>query len=1073
LGINVGINGGRPQPYLFDTGSTLFNAAYNPKTWGGFSEQQSVPLSPFPSGNNVTYCYGSTGPSCSTASVVGNLVRVQSLTFPGTTPGASITLAANPGYVVNALSKFTVTQGQSFSFPSYFTNNSAPFQDGNFFGVFGAGNLTLWGTAPTGIAPPGGVLGQTMVSGVTQGYVVAANGQVNPASSINPPQNVNGIDVTVGGRTQAVTACSPCVTVGLTPQVIGQFAAVGLPGATGSVGTLPVAPGGPFNNPYGGVTGNNGAFDAGAKFTVSLTPKGASTPAVTGTVRTVLDSGTRDVVLTNALFDPAVATGGGVARDGVTLSATGATPGGASAPGLGTSTAVLTKTLSLDTYNATFSGDINIIGISFFLQNSVLFDLSDNAIGYTPFFVSDANLATTANGPLVVDGTNIPIGLAGVISGPGGVTVNNGGALQLSATNTYTGPTTINAGGQLLIAGPGSIAASSGVTNNGLLDISRAWQPVGIQALSGAGQVNLGGQNLTIANGNGGVFSGSIVDGGYWPGSGGSLTIAGGTQVLSGINTYTGGTSIAGGTLVLTGSVASSVSVSANGILAGNGAIGASLLNNGTVMPGLLAPLTVAGNYTQGAGGVFGVAVNGAGQSDKLAIGGGAAIQNGSTVLALPQAGIYAPRTTYAILTAAGGVSGSYASALSSSPFLLPSLSYDANDVYLTLRIGGFAAAAQNPTQYAVGAALDQGAVGATGDFATVLGNLAAGNPAQVPAILASLSGMNYSGFANSMVQTAQLFMSNFLDQVGGANRRKTKVALAEACDVTCDASAAPTWGAWGGGLGGLGTVGSGSSLGGVTYNVGGFAAGLDRRFTDNFLAGITVGYTTGSQWVSGFTGQGFSNTVQAGVYGSFAEGPVYLDGMVGYAYSANQLNRSINIPGLAGRTAIGQAGANQVFGEVETGYRVDLGGNADAFLTPFARFQGYTGTEGAITESGAQSLSLNVAAETTSSLRTVLGAQLGGAMQTGWQDKLHAQLRLGWSHEYADTSRPVSVSLVGAPGAPFTTFGASPTRDGVVVGVSAYTGVADATSLYLRYEGNIAGQDSSHALTAGVRMTW
>ncbi len=29
------------------------------------------------------------------------------------------------------------------------------------------------------------------------------------------------------------------------------------------------------------------------------------------------------------------------------------------------------------------------------------------------------------------------------------------------------------------------------------------------------------------------------------------------------------------------------------------------------------------------------------------------------------------------------------------------------------------------------------------------------------------------------------------------------------------------------------------------------------------------------------------------------------------------------------------------------------------------------------------------------------------------------------------------------------------------------------ATSVYLRYEGNISGQGSAHALTAGVRMSW
>ena len=73
----------------------------------------------------------------------------------------------------------------------------------------------------------------------------------------------------------------------------------------------------------------------------------------------------------------------------------------------------------------------------------------------------------------------------------------------------------------------------------------------------------------------------------------------------------------------------------------------------------------------------------------------------------------------------------------------------------------------------------------------------------------------------------------------------------------------------------------------------------------------------------------------------------------------------------------------------------------------------------------------------------------------------------------YADTSRPVSASFVGAPTARFTTYGATTSRDGAVVGLAASTALAEATSLYLSYEGNITGQDSSHALTAGLRMTW
>ena len=57
LGITVGINAGAPQPYLFDTGSNLFNVLYNPATWGGGG--QTAPNSTVARGQNQYYCYGS------------------------------------------------------------------------------------------------------------------------------------------------------------------------------------------------------------------------------------------------------------------------------------------------------------------------------------------------------------------------------------------------------------------------------------------------------------------------------------------------------------------------------------------------------------------------------------------------------------------------------------------------------------------------------------------------------------------------------------------------------------------------------------------------------------------------------------------------------------------------------------------------------------------------------------------------------------------------------------------------------------------------------------------------------
>jgi autotransporter-associated beta strand protein len=566
--------------------------------------------------------------------------------------------------------------------------------------------------------------------------------------------------------------------------------------------------------------------------------------------------------------------------------------------------------------------------------------------------------------------------------------------------------------------------------------------------------------------------NGVIADGGSAGGIGGSLVKVGsGTLTLAGANTYTGGTTLNAGGLVVNGSLASGVTMN-GGTLGGSGTIGGLVANAGTLAPGnSIGTLTVNGKFVQGPGTTYQVEVNAAGLGDRINVAGTATI-NGGTVQVLAQSGTYGRNTTYTILNATGGVAGAYSNVTSNFAFLTPSLSYDANNVYLLLfqPQGAFAAGAQTDNQRAVGRALDIANPTATGDFGAVLNALSVLSTSQGPAVLTAISGQNYSGFSNAMVQGAQLFMSSFANRAGsGRSGGGAKVALAEACDVACDTTEPALWGAWGGAVGGTGNTNAGT----FTYSVGGFSGGLDRQIAPNFLAGVTVGYQTGGQWTGGFDGRSVTDTVQAGLYGSFTQGPVYVDALAAYAYNANQLWRPINIPGLQPRTAFGQTAGNQFLGQLEAGYRVDLGGTPGYFVTPFALLQGSTVTQNGFTETGAQSLDLSVAQQTTGSLRTIFGAQVGAAMDVGLRDKITGQLRLGWSHEYADTARPVTASFIGAPGVPFTVFGAAPTRDGAVLGFSASTAIAEAMGVYLRYEGNIAGQDSSHALTAGLRVTW
>ena len=173
--------------------------------------------------------------------------------------------------------------------------------------------------------------------------------------------------------------------------------------------------------------------------------------------------------------------------------------------------------------------------------------------------------------------------------------------------------------------------------------------------------------------------------------------------------------------------------------------------------------------------------------------------------------------------------------------------------------------------------------------------------------------------------------------------------------------------------------------------------------------------------------GQGWSDRVSVAAYGSFTQSGFYLDALAGYAYYGNQLQRQILIPGLQQRTATGSTGANQFLGQIEGGYKVGVYAPAAATITPFGRFQISSVTQNAFSESGAQSLSLNVAQQTTNSQRTTIGADLGSSIGLGNERKLDLAVRLGWQHEFADTGRPITAAFAGAPGNSFTVFGATP----------------------------------------------
>ena len=706
--------------------------------------------------------------------------------------------------------------------------------------------------------------------------------------------------------------------------------------------------------------------------------------------------------------------------------------------------------------------------------------------------------------------------LAGTCLSPVAVaqTIGSGSVVVISSASSLAGPVTLNGGGLQWAPGVTSdissklspLGPNGGIFDTNSNNVTLATPITGSGALTkiGAGTLtlrNIGYSGGTVVSGGvltfQGFVSGNIVNNGSvvfdmqratgaYNGviSGtGSVTVTGrGYLGIYGNNTYSGTTTVTDkSALDVRGSIANStIILTDGGTLFGNGTVGHVTTVDGHIAPGnSIGTLSIAGNLSKTRG-HYHLEVNGAGQGDRISVGGVAAV-SGTAVRLNPEPGIYANSTTYTILSAAGGFTGTYSGVVSDLAFLTPTLSYDANNVYLTLALQGAAFSGfsgNTANQRAVGYALDQSYASASGDYATVIGALAGLSTTQASAALSAISSQPWANFGTTNLASNVLFMNTLGQQMamarGGPSSASggQRQALAQACnDAACDP--ASPFSVWGSAVGGTGSVLGDGNTATLTYNLGGAAAGIDYRVTPNILLGIGAAYTSGTQWADGFMGKGWNNAVSVAAYGSFTQSGFYADLLAGYGYANNQLQRQIMVPNLQPRTANGSTGVNQFLGQVEFGYQVPVHAPASATVTPFARLQVMSANQAAFSEWGANSLSLNVAQQTTNSVRSTLGMDLGGAIGLANGRSFDMALRLGWLHEYADVSRPITAAFAGAPGAAFTVYGAASQRDAAVIGFQAGTTVADGAQIYVRYDGDVGASASNHALSAGLRLAF
>jgi len=652
-------------------------------------------------------------------------------------------------------------------------------------------------------------------------------------------------------------------------------------------------------------------------------------------------------------------------------------------------------------------------------------------------------------------------------AGTGTLTIQNGGIVTtpLFGVANQAGSTgTVNIG-----AGLGQVAAAPGTLNTPTVTFG-----------AGTGSIVF---NHTSANYS---FDPAIS-------GAGSVLVEAGKTILTANSTYTGTTTVDGGTLSVNGSIASSslTSVNAGGTLGGNGTVGnLTIASGGTVAPGnSIGRLNVSGNVSFAAGSIYQVEANAAGQSDRIVATGKATLGGGS-VLALAQNGTYAPQTTYTILTANSGVTGSFADVTSSLTFLNPSLTYDPSNAYLTLARNGttFPDVAQTPNQLAVSNALEasaqtsplvvsilnQNAAGARQAFDALSGEMHASAQTAMlddsrylrDAVLGRLRQSAFAGDAGPMAALSaggpQLAA---MDSMAASSALAYAGASRPSFPIKAPPLAAParipdtTF--WAQGVGAWGRFGGDGNASGMTRDLAGFFSGVDHRFAPNWIAGIAGGYTNSSLRIGDRTSSDNIDTAHLAGYVGATYGALSLRGGAGASFSTLDTSRSIIFPDFFDTTrARYNATMAQVFGEV--GYGFNLGKVA---LEPFAGLAWAHLDTDSFNETGGSGAAALFGGRSNQDVGySTIGTRFASNLALANGMWLTPRASVAWQYAFGDVS-PTAALAFQSTGASFTVAGVPLARNAALVEGGLDLRITTQASVGISYVGQLADRVQDHSV--------
>jgi len=552
------------------------------------------------------------------------------------------------------------------------------------------------------------------------------------------------------------------------------------------------------------------------------------------------------------------------------------------------------------------------------------------------------------------------------------------------------------------------------------------------------------GVTLTVDEASGrSVYSGTI--------TGGSLRKTGeGDLVLNGESTI-GKVEVTAGKLVIgdfTGSSAKVIGdVSVTGATikgAGTVAGTVTLGQGGTAAPGNSIGTLNTTNVAFGTGSIYEVEVNADGRSDKINASGTAAL-TGGTVTVVPEAGTFAPVTTYRIIDATGGVSGTFAD-VTGTALLDPTLIYGARSVDLRLVRTDvrFASYGSGFNQVSVGNAISAG--GAKSALYIAAGTAVSASAANGPTVLSALSGEVHATLESAQLDTAVAARRTLI------NRMRSQ-SVSEA-----------GWSLWGNVTGNWGSKNSDGNAARATSNGMALTLGADTALSDHWRVGLSGAYVQSDLDVAA---RASTAKLSGGQFGAYLSGQYDAWAVrtgFGYGTGRAQSQRAVAFAGLTDAlTASQDTNSQQVFGEI--GYGIALPQIAEGVtVEPFAGLAWTRVHAGAFREAGGAAALSGDAAKRDAGFTTI-GAQLSAGGMPFGGGVLTPGARLGWQHAFANPYATRSLTFISS-GQGFAVRGTPLDGDRAVVDIDAGLTLGG-TSISIGYAGSLSARAEDH----GIRL--